>query len=249
MDISGKHIAILVDNYFEQPEFEEPMSALRDAGAEVTVIGVSTTNLTGLNHADKGDSFSADILLAQASSTDYDAIVLPGGAINSDSLRTNEEVQQFVTDFLESNKPTAIICHAPWILVSADQVDGRRLTSYPTIRDDITNAGGDWVNETVVVDDNLITSRNPDDIPAFNEAIIEMLKKNDKYAINDAADTILPADEAENENVTRMKSMGYDAEDDGIDKNDEADILLDNSEVNDEEFRPSNVIPNQERDK
>ncbi|HEX5744152.1 MAG TPA: type 1 glutamine amidotransferase domain-containing protein [Candidatus Saccharimonadales bacterium] len=176
MDISGKHIAVLVHDYFEQSEFEEPISALKDAGAEVTVIAASTNkSLTGMDHAKQGDTFQADLLLEQASSGDYDALVLPGGAINADHLRAVEAAKQWVGDFLDSGKPLAAICHAPWVLVSADAVEGRRLTSYHTIRDDITNAGGEWVNQPLVIDENLITSRGPDDLPQFNDAVIRML--------------------------------------------------------------------------
>jgi protease I len=175
MDISDKNIAVLVDNYFEQAEFEEPIKALRDAGAEVTVITIGEKELTGMNHIEKGDSFQADLKLKNASSDDYDALVLPGGAINADSLRLNNEAQLWVDDFLNSDRPIAAICHAQWLLVSADAVHGRHLTSYHTIQDDILNAGGDWVDRSVVVDGNLITSRQPDDLPEFNEALINML--------------------------------------------------------------------------
>lgn len=176
MDVSNKHVAILVHNFFEQSEFEEPLNALRKAGAKVTVIAAGKKKLQSLNHADKGDEFRADLLLTAANSDDYDALVLPGGALNADVLRMNETARQWVIDFLDSERPLAVICHAPWVLVSADVVEERRLTSYYTIQDDIRNAGGEWVDWAVVVDDNLITSRKPDDLPEFNNALIDMLE-------------------------------------------------------------------------
>jgi protease I len=176
MDVNGKKVAVLVDNYFEQAEFEEPIDALKEAGATVSVI---TTNedkqLTGLHHVDKGDSFTADLLLEEADSAAYDALVLPGGAINADALRMNEKARRWVKDFLAAGKPLAAICHAPWLLASAGVTKGRRLTSYHTIQDDMRNAGADWVDQQVVVDESLITSRQPDDLPAFNQALISML--------------------------------------------------------------------------
>jgi protease I len=176
MDISGKKVAVLVDDYFEQAEFEEPINALKKAGAQVAVI---TTNdgkdLHGLQHVKMGDSFTADLLLDDARPEDYDALVLPGGAVNADKLRMNNKAREWVKQFLDAGKPLAVICHAPWVLVSAGCVRGRKLTSYYTIQDDIRNAGGDWIDQEVVVDQNLITSRQPDDLPAFNEALINML--------------------------------------------------------------------------
>jgi len=165
----------LVYNYFEQVEYEEPIKFLKDAGVEVIVISASQKDLQSLHHARTGDKFRADLLLNQTSSEDYDALVLPGGVINADSLRSNETAQRWLLDFLDSGRPIAAICHAPWLLVSADAVEGKRLTSYYTIKDDIINSGGEWVNLPVVVDDNLITCRHLDDIPKFNEAIINML--------------------------------------------------------------------------
>lgn len=176
MDLADKRIAILVHDWFEQSEFEEPLNALRDAGAEVTVVSATgKKKLQALNHADKGGEFQADLLLAAASPDDYDALVLPGGALNADKLRMDETARQWVIDFLDSGRPLAVICHAPWLLVSADVVEERRLTSYYTIQDDVRNAGGEWVDLSVVIDGNLITSRQPDDLPEFNNALIDML--------------------------------------------------------------------------
>ena len=175
MDLSHMHVAVLVHNYFEQAEFEEPIAALKKVDAEVTIISASTKDLQGMNHADKGSLFRADLLISQANHDDYDALILPGGVINADNLRTIDDAKKWVADFLDSGKPLAVICHAPWVLVSADVVKDRRLTSYHTIKDDITNAGGQWVDQPVVVDNNLITSRQPTDIPDFNRAFMEQL--------------------------------------------------------------------------
>jgi protease I len=177
MDTSGKHVAILVDNYFEQSEFEEPLQALRNAGALVTVIGASTKDLQALKHIHRGSTFIADMLLEDADPAAYHALVVPGGAMNADKLRMNETAQRWAHDFLYSGRPLAMICHAPWLLVSADLLDGRKLTSYYTIQDDISNAGGDWVDKVVVIDGNLITSRQPDDLPLFCDALITALNR------------------------------------------------------------------------
>ncbi len=173
-DLTNKKVAILVDNYFEQVEFTEPKVALEDAGVTVEIVS-PREDLQGLNHVDKGDTFQRDVALDDVDLDDYDALVLPGGAINSDSLRMNEAARSWVRQFMQQNKPVAAICHAPWVLASAGCVTGVKLTSFETIQDDIRNAGGDWVNEEVVVDGNLITSRKPDDIPAFNDALLRKL--------------------------------------------------------------------------
>lgn len=177
MNIKNKQVAVLVHNYFEQAEFEEPIMALKNAGAEVTIISADKKSLRGMRHIQLGDTFKADILLDEASSEDYDALVLPGGATNADNLRIVEAAKQWVLDFLDAGKPLAVICHAPWVLVSADAVEGRRLTSYHTIRDDVVNAGGEWIDQAVIVDGNLITSRKPDDLPRFNKELLKMLVK------------------------------------------------------------------------
>lgn len=173
-DVHGKKAVLLVDNYFEQAEFTEPKKTLEDAGASVTVVSPSE-ELQALNHVDKGGIFHRDVSLEEVNFGEFDALVLPGGAINADHLRMNEAARAAVRSFMQSGKPLAVICHAPWVLVSADCVRGKRLTSYETIQDDIRNAGGDWVDEAVVINDNLITSRKPDDIPAFNKALVQML--------------------------------------------------------------------------
>jgi len=247
MDINGKHVAILVDDYFEQSEFEEPISLLKDAGAEITVIGVNQLDITGLNHAEKGDKFTADILLSQATSIDYDAVLLPGGVVNADSLRMNIDAQDFVNDFLSGGKPTALICHAPWILVSADLAEGRRLTSYNTIKDDIINAGGDWVNEPVVVDMNLITSRQPEDIPDFTYALIKMLSLDNSLDAADPSDTMEAINERRNELDRRLTELGYSKQRDQISVIDEDDILADEDLTDVDQLHPSSVTPYDEK--
>lgn len=254
MDITGKKVAVLVANYFEQAEFEEPIDALREAGAEVVVVAVKDTLLQALNYVDKGDTFTADLLLQDVTTEDYDALVLPGGIINADGLRMVEAAQLWCRDFLEENKPVAVICHAPWVLVSADLVDGRRLTSFETIQDDIQNAGGDWVDWPVVVDGSLISSRKPDDLPVFSEALIKILKnglpaktadaiQSSKKASSDAA-----LDARATEDEARLRALGYDRQRDGIDLADERDILSDEDDADPEELHLSGVVSIDERD-
>lgn len=247
MNISGKKVAVLVDNYFEQAEFEEPISALIDAGADVTVIAVNTQKLKGLNHIDKGDDFEADLLLDQASSDDYDALVLPGGAINADSLRTNEKAQRWALDFLDSDRPIAVICHAPWLLVSAEAVDDRRLTSWASIKDDILNAGGEWVDRSVVVDNNLITSRKPDDIPMFNEALIRLLAKQPNSSLQTGADIRTADTERENELESSLRALGYDRNRDRIDDDLAGDIYEDIDVDDPDQLHISSVNPENEQ--
>lgn len=176
-DLSGKTVAMVVHNYFEQAEFTGPKDALEQAGLKVVVIaaGAEDGKIQGLNHIDKADIFDCDMSLDEAHYDDYDAIVLPGGAVNADHLRMENTIRQWIKKACEDNKPLAVICHAPWVLVSSGVATGKKLTSYYTIQDDMRNAGADWTDEACVVDSNLITSRNPDDIPAFNTALISML--------------------------------------------------------------------------
>lgn len=171
MSVATKKIAILVDNHFEQAEFQEPLEQLRKSGAHVTVVATTQKDLRGMQHAEMGDTFTADKLLAEIDYRGFDALVLPGGVINADHLRMNDEAREWVKSFMTDGKLIAAICHAPWLLVSASVAKGHRLTSYYTLQDDIRNAGAEWVDESVVIDENLITSRKPDDIPAFVQAI------------------------------------------------------------------------------
>jgi protease I len=169
-------VAVLVHNYFEQAEFTGPIEALKEKGVEVEVLGAAQKDLTAMQHdTQKGESFTADKLLEEVDSNDYDALILPGGVVNADKLRMDEKARQIVHDFVETGKPIAAICHAPWLLVSARVVRGLHLTSYTSLQDDIMNAGGEWEDSPVVVDGQFITSRKPDDIPQFNEAICKAL--------------------------------------------------------------------------
>jgi protease I len=157
----------------EQVELTEPWKALEGAGAEVELVSLEHGEIQGFNHYDKADTFSVDATVDEARAEDYDALVLPGGVGNPDKLRMNERAVQFVRQFFEAGKPVAAICHGPWTLVEANVLRGRRLTSYPSIKTDVRNAGGTWSDEEVVVDDGLVTSRKPDDLPAFCEKMVE----------------------------------------------------------------------------
>jgi protease I len=243
MDVSGKHVAILVHNYFEQAEFEEPLTTLKNAGAEVTVISADKKDLQGLNHVDKGDTFTADLLLDQATPEDYDALVLPGGAINADNLRMVPAAREWVTNFLDAERPLAVICHAPWVLVSADVVEGRRLTSFYTIQDDIANAGGEWVDLPVVVDGSLITSRKPDDLVQFTDAILKALSGHPESVVDGGPDTIAAQDESGNESKERLKAMGYDEERDQLSEADKRDILTEEDNSDPDQSHLSDVEP------
>jgi len=184
MDIAEKKVAIVIDNYFEEAEFTEPLKALKDAALEVTVIGVSSKDLQSMQHAKLSSEYQADVLLGQADPDDYDALVLPGGAMNADTLRMNQTARDWAKYFLDKGKPVAAICHAPWLLVSAGCVKGRTLTSFWTIQDDIRNAGGTWQDSSVVIDGTLITSRKPDDLPDFCDALLKMLQEQHNEQLN-----------------------------------------------------------------
>ena len=176
-DLNGKRIAILATDMFEQVELVEPRKALEDAGAEIELVSLEEGEIQGFNHYDKADTFPVDKAVADASADDYDALLLPGGVGNPDTLRTDENAVGFVRSFVDAGKPVAAICHAPWLLVEADVVRGRKLTSFWSIETDVRNAGGNWVDEEVVLDGGVVTSRSPDDIPAFNKQVIEEFAK------------------------------------------------------------------------
>jgi protease I len=171
--LKGKKVAILVTDGFEQVELTEPRQALDDAGATTKIVSPQEGRVKGWNHSFWGDEFMVNVPLASADANDFDALLLPGGVMNPDKLRRNEQALQFVRAFFDAGKPVAAICHGPWTLIDAGVVKGRKLTSYETIQTDLKNAGAKWVDEEVVVDNGLITSRKPDDIPAFNQKIIE----------------------------------------------------------------------------
>ncbi len=171
--IKGKRIAFLATDGVEQVELTQPWKTVEDAGATAELISIKSGKIQGMNHDQKADKFSVDNIVADVSAEDYDGLVLPGGVANPDSLRMDAEAVDFVRDFFKQQKPVAAICHGPWMLVEADVVEGRTLTSYPSIKTDIANAGGNWVDKEVVVDKGLVTSRKPDDLPAFCAKAVE----------------------------------------------------------------------------
>ena len=172
--LRGKKVAILAADMFERVELEEPRKALEGAGAQVEVVSIHPGEIRGFDHFDPAGSFKVDKTVEEVQATDYDALVVPGGVGNPDQLRMDENAVQLVRDFWEAGKPMAVICHGPWVLVEAGVVRGKRVTSWPTLETDIRNAGGEWTDEEVVVDGSLVTSRKPDDIPAFNREMLRI---------------------------------------------------------------------------
>jgi protease I len=172
-ELRNKRVAALVDNGFEQSELAEPKKALEAAGAKVDVVSPQDTKVKGWQHIKWGDEFSVDRKLEDARADEYDALLLPGGVMNPDKLRANAKAVQFVKGFVDAGKPIAAICHGPWTLIEAGAVQGRRMTSWPSLPTDLRNAGANWVDQECVVDNGLVTSRKPDDIPAFNKKMIE----------------------------------------------------------------------------
>jgi protease I len=174
--LQGKRIAFVVANEgVEQVELTEPLAAVREAGADAYLIAPEAGEVQAFNHLDKGDTFPVDRTVGEADASEYDGLVLPGGVANPDNLRTHDDAVAFVRAFFDAGKPVAAICHAPWTLIEAGVVDGRRMTSWPSLQTDLRNAGADWVDEEVVVDEGLVTSRKPDDLPAFNAKAVEEL--------------------------------------------------------------------------
>ena len=171
--LSNKRVAILAADGFEQVELTEPKKALEEAGATVSIVSLESGQIQGMNHAEKGDKFEVDLTLKNADAEEFDALMIPGGLINPDTLRSTPEALEFTRAFFTAGKPVAAICHAPWVLIDAGVVRGRKLTSWPAIQSDVKNAGGNWVDEEVVCDAGLVTSRKPSDIPAFNDKMIE----------------------------------------------------------------------------
>ena len=172
-ELKGKKIAFLATDMVEQVELVEPWNAVAAAGGTPELISIKSGEIQGFKHYDKADTFKVDRTVEEASADDYDALVIPGGVGNPDTLRTDENAVNFVRDFFKQGKPVAVICHGPWILVEAGVVRGRTVTSWPSLQTDIRNAGGNWVDEEVHVDNGLVTSRKPDDISAFNKKLIE----------------------------------------------------------------------------
>jgi protease I len=171
--LKGKKIAFLFTEGAEQAEVKEPLEAVKDAGAEVDIVSLEKGEVEMWEHFDKGEKITADKAVSDADPSDYDGLVLPGGVANPDQLRADEDAVKFVRSFFEQDKPVGSICHGPWLLVEAGAAKGRKLTSFPSIKTDLENAGAEWVDEEVVVDNGLVTSRNPDDLPAFCAKIVE----------------------------------------------------------------------------
>ena len=176
-DLKGLTVAILADNGFEQVELLEPRRALEEAGAETLVVSPQRERVRGWDFTEWGRDVPVDVALDQAQAGDFDALLLPGGVMNPDRLRLHPEAVAFVRHFVEAGKPIAVICHGPWTLVEAGVARGRRLTSWPSLKTDLRNSGAEWVDQEVVVDGNLVSSRKPDDIPAFNRAMIELFSR------------------------------------------------------------------------
>jgi protease I len=182
--VNGKRVAILVADGFEQVELTGPRKALDDAGARTQIVSPADGKVEGWNHFDKGDRFTVDVPLGQARASDFDALLLPGGVANPDQLRINPKAVAFVREFVQAGKPIAAICHGPWVLIEAGAVKGRTVTSWPSLKTDLTNAGANWVDQEVVTDNGLVTSRNPDDIPAFNRKMIEEIAEGKHQPLN-----------------------------------------------------------------
>jgi protease I len=171
--LNGKKVAILVEDGFEQVELTSPKQALEDAGAQTFIVSPKADKVKGWEHTKWGQEFPVDVTIEQANANNFDALLLPGGVMNPDKLRTNKPAIQFVRSFFDQRKPVAVICHGPWVLVEAGVLRGRTVTSYHSIQTDVKNAGANWIDQEVVVDQGLVTSRNPDDLPAFNRKLVE----------------------------------------------------------------------------
>lgn len=176
-ELRGKRVAILVENGFEQVELTEPRKALDEAGAETDLISPVEKKVKGWDHTKWGRSLKVDLQLAEAHADQYDALLLPGGVMNPDKLRLHPDAIEFIKSFVDAGKPIAAICHGPWTLIDAGAVRGRKMTSWPSLQTDLRNAGANWVDEEVVVDNGIVTSRKPDDIPAFNRKMIEEFRE------------------------------------------------------------------------
>jgi len=188
-ELQGKKVAILAADGVEQVELEQPRQAVEDAGAETELLSIEAGEIQAMNHdIDKGDTFTADRAVSDASVDDYDGLLLPGGVANPDNLRADENVISFLQDYFKTGKPVGVICHGPWTLVEADLVKGRTITSYPSIRTDLRNAGANVVDEEVVVDEGLVSSRNPDDLPAFCAKVVEEFAEG-AHQVHDAGAT------------------------------------------------------------
>jgi len=171
--LQGKKIAFIATDMVEEVELAKPWQAVKEAGGQPELISMETGEIQAFNHYDKSNTYKVDKDFSSARIDDYDGLVIPGGVGNPDTMRTDDDAVEFVRSFFEAGKPVAVICHGPWMLVEADVARGRKLTSWPSLETDIRNAGGNWVDEEVVVDQGLVTSRKPDDLPAFCEKLVE----------------------------------------------------------------------------
>lgn len=174
-NVEGKRVAILATNGFEESELTSPRAALIDAGVSVDVVSLGRDAIRGWSNKDWSDLQPVDRIVSEVKADDYDMLIIPGGMFNPDTLRTNEDALTFTRDFFKQHKPVAAICHGPWVLISAGVLKGRKLTSYPSVKDDLINAGAEWQDKEVVVDRGLVTSRTPDDLDAFNKKVLEEL--------------------------------------------------------------------------
>ena len=174
-DVKNASVAFLAVDGFEQAELTEPMKAVKEAGARAVIISAARDPIQGMNHDEKADKFDVDLIFAEADAAHFDAVVLPGGVVNADEIRMHPKAQSFVQNMANAGKPIAVICHGAWLLVSAGLVKGKRMTSFPSLKDDLTNAGAHWEDSEVVTDGTLISSRTPEDLPAFNRELLKQL--------------------------------------------------------------------------
>ena len=183
-NLEGLKVAILIENGFEQVEMEEPRKALDRAGAETQIVSPQREQVRGWKLTEWGDKFPVDVALDSAQADDFDALLLPGGVMNPDNLRRQPKAVEFVKAFFEAGKPVAVICHGPWTVIEAGAARGRRIASWPSLKTDLRNAGAEWVDQEVVVDGNLVSSRKPDDIPAFNRETINLFSRTRRQAVS-----------------------------------------------------------------
>ena len=187
-NLTGKRVAIIVTDGFEQIEMTSPRDALEKAGAKCVLIGPKDGEVQGFKHHDKADKFKIDLTLAKANAADFDAVMLPGGVINADAIRIDKKAQQVVQEMDRAGKPIAVICHGPWLLISAGLMKGRHITSWPTLQDDLRNAGAQWEDKEYIRDRNWVSSRKPDDLPVFNREMVSLFAKEAKTEKKDAAE-------------------------------------------------------------
>ncbi|HUF30179.1 MAG TPA: type 1 glutamine amidotransferase domain-containing protein [Gemmatimonadaceae bacterium] len=195
--LEGRKVAVLATDGVEQVELTTPWEALVKAGAKPQLISLEEGEIQGMNHMDKGDTFTVDAAIADVNARDFAALLIPGGVANPDRLRTNAKAVEFVKEFFDLDKPVAAICHAPWVMIEADVLRGRTITSWPSLKTDVLNAGGEWVDKTVQVDQRLVTSRKPDDLPAFCKKMVEVFTTAEaESVVDEASEESFPASDA-----------------------------------------------------